>query len=404
MIDFLRMVRKIFGVLIGILGYLALITGASVITIAVIDSAARPEKWDGNVFLILAMASAILIGLSMTKAGQDIFESTEGQFEKDRGPGRWFYRGIFISFAAVFFWNLIYSFAQMEYHPEQADSIRMRSILISVIAGVGILMFIRNEVSAYRLRKAVNEKRYRHNLTGTRRFEGLCTGRSDYGISTLLNGRMCVGDPVIVTTPEGKEETDRITSVTVRGKERKAASDTQITITLEKHKELPKYASVSTTRTFADRESGEAENPYLNALMENFQKLLNDQDYMTYLITSLAKASFLVPAFDRKDEEGITHTAYPTVGSAMLKEKRVLPVFTDWDSLARYRTACRNPEMYAKVMTYEECLNLKEEHYESLVVNPFGKAAFYLSPQTIMNMRKLENELNDRDGQPEKAD
>ena len=79
-------------------------------------------------------------------------------------------------------------------------------------------------------------------------------------------------------------------------------------------------------------------------------------------------------------------------------------MFTDWDSLARYRTACRNPEMYAKVMTYEECLNLKEEHYESLVVNPFGKAAFYLSPQTIMNMRKLENELNDRDGQPEKAD
>ena len=103
MIDFLHMVRKIFGVLIGILGYLALITGASVITIAVIDSAARPEKWDGNVFLILAMASAVLIGLSMTKAGQDIFESTEGQFEKDRGPGRWFYRGIFISFAAVFF-------------------------------------------------------------------------------------------------------------------------------------------------------------------------------------------------------------------------------------------------------------------------------------------------------------
>ena len=215
---------------------------------------------------------------------------------------------------------------------------------------------------------------------------------------------MCVGDPVIVTTPEGKEETDRITSVTVRGKERKAAADTQITITLEKHKDLPKYASVSTTRTFADRENGEAENPYLNALVENFQKLLNDQDYMTYLITSLAKASFLVPAFDRKDEEGITHTAYPTVGSAMLKEKRVLPVFTDWDALARYRTACRNPEMYAKVMTYEECLNLKEEHYESLVVNPFGKAAFYLSPQTIMNMRKLENELNDRDGQPEKAD
>ena len=86
MIDFLHMVRKIFGVLIGILGYLALITGASVITIAVIDSAARPEKWDGNVFLILAMVSAVLIGLSMTKAGQDIFESTEGQFPSEHQP------------------------------------------------------------------------------------------------------------------------------------------------------------------------------------------------------------------------------------------------------------------------------------------------------------------------------
>ena len=42
--------------------------------------------------------------------------------------------------------------------------------------------------------------------------------------------------------------------------------------------------------------------------------------------------------------------------------------------------------------------------YNNVFLNYVGKAAFYLSPQTIMNMRKLENELTDRDGQPEKAD
>ena len=390
------MVRKFFGSLLGLLGYILQFGSVTMMTVGVLNAREFPEKWEDMIYIGIAMAAVYILGVVLIRVGQMLYESGEGLFEKERGLGRWLKRGFFLNMVTMFAWILFYSMYLIEKYPEQASGLSFRTVLFSLAVLAGIILYLRNERRDYKLYREIAKKRYRNSMTGQRRFEGLVDSSDEQGIKVRLSGRIHVGDPLVVIKPgEGTVSEDRIEAILANGREKDTARDKIVRIRLKEETSLPRFSAIASTRPLADKENGDAENPYLNALLGAFYGYIGQDEYMTSLILAIKDASYLVPVHEvpDPDNEGEKITIYPTVASEMVPERIVLPVFTDWDALARYRTVCRTPGMHARVFDWDDCMKLISKSYEAIVINPFGKAPFYLSPKTMMHMRTLEEEI-----------
>ena len=75
---------------------------------------------------------------------------------------------------------------------------------------------------------------------------------------------------------------------------------------------------------------------------------------------------------------------YPTVSASALPQSMVLPVYTDWDALGRWRNLYDPDRLEGtQILSFDEITDKVAQEYTGFVIDPFGPKPFYLSPEML---------------------
>jgi hypothetical protein len=110
------------------------------------------------------------------------------------------------------------------------------------------------------------------------------------------------------------------------------------------------------------------------------------------LINAILRSRFLVPVFLYETEMADPSVIlpedaayeYPTVSASALPQSMVLPVYTDWDALGRWRNLYDPDRLEGtQILSFDEITDKVAQEYTGFVIDPFGPKPLYLSREML---------------------
>ena len=141
-------------------------------------------------------------------------------------------------------------------------------------------------------------------------------------------------------------------------------------------------------------------NPRMVKLIEEFNDKKEDPKFLANLWFTIAHSRFIVPIhFSEKPEIGPdgkakfkegTQIAFPNLTDPNSPDRHVLPVFTDYDALDRWKALRENegrPEVTA--VSFQDIVVIVGKKLQGFTINPFGPSTLTLGNDAIEMIKNL---------------
>lgn len=176
-----------------------------------------------------------------------------------------------------------------------------------------------------------------------------------------------------------------------------------VTIVLNLRKGLKPYTVLSDVKeVFVERPEVFAENPRIVGLSSFFGECYRNGEYLTVLADALMHGHYIVPCRVKLEGRGNIaatlppnlNVSVPSVSRNDRAGERILPVFTDWDGVSKWKPFVESTESSVMLVDYQRLISLYENTFDGIAVNPFNEVSFYLAEDLIALIRRFQLEEN----------
>ena len=176
-----------------------------------------------------------------------------------------------------------------------------------------------------------------------------------------------------------------------------------VTVVLNLRKELKPYTVLSDVKeVFVERPEVFAENPRVIGLSSFFGECYRNGEYLAVLADALMHGHYIVPCRVKLEGRGNIAEALPpnlnvSVPSVSRNDhagERILPVFTDWDGVSKWKPFVESEESSVMIVDYQRLISLYENTFDGIAMNPFNEVSFYLAEDLNAQIRRFQLEEN----------
>lgn len=165
---------------------------------------------------------------------------------------------------------------------------------------------------------------------------------------------------------------------------------------------ISKYAIVTSIRPQPSIDVNEAiENAQILGLSYEYPRFYEDMEFMSILTYQIAHGHFLAPISMSKvpqaKEDGSvilsenTQISFPTLKDPSDEQKTVLPVFTDWNELSKWKNLF-DDQHPAKtlILKFPDCAYMAKSNHSGFVINAFSECPVFVSNTMISSIEQME--------------
>lgn len=397
--------KKIICYILSIIMSFIFIISSVVLTMLMLD----PDSM-GDITVIpflLGMCVSVLLIESLNM----MYDKADGFVSKKRYFGRWVHNCCFISLLVCFTYALVSTLLK---RASLGIDIRVFILLIfCVFMSVYLyslnyrnLMSRKSRIDAIRKRQLrYKNRRYYYLVNEVRNEETMMK------LSGTLHGNMHVNDEVYIYIPAEDPLKTRISKLSVKGKSVSRAKDGDVEISLKKDdltKTIRKYSVVSSVSDQIEiSDENLAENPFVNGLIMGYGKSNRDPNYMSILLWEISSSKYLMAGKCREELDGeITdairqnvNAAFPSVSTTSDEKMTILPVFTDWDALNRWKMMMEDKDAMSIIMKFDQIAEIMHAEFDGIVINPFGPFPFYLPCDLADSLLRMHEEAKNEESE-----
>ena len=139
------------------------------------------------------------------------------------------------------------------------------------------------------------------------------------------------------------------------------------------------------------------ENPALRTFIEAYEEHKDEEGFASAMLYYICHANYLIPALiDAKDIKGDLMDTYKDSASFMTvavsnenaPDKRIFPIFTDWEALKEYNVVIDTEQAITFVISFPRVIQMmREGKYDGVVINPFGPGtSYFMSDEYVMGI------------------
>ncbi|MBR1797583.1 MAG: enhanced serine sensitivity protein SseB C-terminal domain-containing protein [Clostridiales bacterium] len=155
---------------------------------------------------------------------------------------------------------------------------------------------------------------------------------------------------------------------------------------------IPRFSVLTSVEPGAKMKDGNprVENPALMGLMFRHGEYNKDKNYLDFLMNSIVNGRFLIPAMNADANDKVPANGKKQLKIVMITKKeepgkRVLPLFTDANSLAMWKELFAGEEKPSVItMSFMEAAKFVSKDKFDIVFNPRGPVSFGL-PNKVIN-------------------
>lgn len=221
-------------------------------------------------------------------------------------------------------------------------------------------------------------------------------------VAGTIHGSVKKGSTVYAYTPTGRVYVGKLDSmehltadglVTID-----VAADMEISLNITGIKsanDVPKFSVITNImpQTTVKAEKN-VENPYLLGISYGYQKYFRELDYFNLLINEVVHSFYLTEMRlskepSKSDDGKFRIEKNTTIGFPMLnhpkdKDKKILPVFTDWAAFGRHKFNLDDDKKpRCLILDFPDCASISTKDCDGFVINPFGPFPIYISSKLI---------------------
>ena len=175
----------------------------------------------------------------------------------------------------------------------------------------------------------------------------------------------------------------------------------KVNFTCKSKTEIEKFAVLSTIRDI-HRMSPESdvENSRFTGLYGSYSEFYRETPFIISLTDALFRAQLLVPVKCPSMEKDMitqmlppnTPISIPSVSRPDKEEEKILPVFTDWEKLMKWKGFTECDDSSVIVADYQKLRELHDGNFDGIVVNPFNIPSFFIGEDLLALMKDLEGD------------
>lgn len=227
-----------------------------------------------------------------------------------------------------------------------------------------------------------------------------------------VHGTICVEDAIYILQPHG------VTTVSiVKGMEKyvdkqpqriESAADETVSLLLEMKKEdIEPFSIITSIRPQLQIDVNKAvENPIVAGLLYEARDFGKNVDYFQWLIYAVAHGHYLLPTImSEKPEpdsngkvvlkEG-TSIQFATLSDPHQAEGYLIPVFTDWTELNKWKPAQENGNTDTMIVRFPDAVALSQNpKCGGFVINPFSENQLWVDQEMIRHVTSMEGYQNE---------
>lgn len=288
--------------------------------------------------------------------------------------------------------------------------------VLTVVIAFAIIMYLKSSAQNKGRKARIRALRNSSSRYGKRRYTMVVTdsGQSADGkhvtVEGHVHGKIHKGDTVTLAYPDREKETHKVVKIMIGDNVSSSASDNDVKLILdepyEEKNKVETYTVLSDLHEIHDQKTvNQTENPMLAGIIADYAKYAREPAYQGVLVYALMYSEFLVPgkmvhgsmSGDIMDPlETNSDVGFPTLSSRQNPELKILPVFTDWDALSRWKDMMKERDAVTITADFPMTVELMRKGFSGFVVNPFGPQAFYLSDvfaESVMRMPGYREEM-----------
>ena len=227
-----------------------------------------------------------------------------------------------------------------------------------------------------------------------------------------IHGTIRKGDAVYILVPGGKTILSEVIGIEVildgsntEVREETTDSTVYLHIDLKDPSQILKYSVVTSVRPQQKVDvKQKVENPVTSALLYEVKKLKDVKAFYNYLMANIVNGFFITPmklegepvdngdgtATFKKDTKMGFYMIKADPSKKEIPEKGgfLLPVFTDWYELSKWKQLSEsNEKVKTMIVRFNDCVAISNSpQFAGFVVNPFSKNNMVLSKQLIASI------------------
>lgn len=390
--------KKILCFLISISMSIAFIASGMLMTAMIIDPSLMQTG------LLLSLLLEMCIDILLIETVNIAHDKADGYVSKKQFFGRWVHNCCFITLLFSFAYALIASIASgtINIHNRNVSML----LIICVIAS--IYLYFRNYRNLMSRRSRIKSIRNRQLRYKDRRYyylvEEVKEEDSFLTLKGTLNGKIRVNDEVYIYIPAEDSIRTRVHKITSNNQSVSKAKDGTVEICLKKDElteTIHKYSVISSVAEKVEIEQENlAENPFVNGLIMGYGKCNKDPEYMSALLWEISSGQYLMAGkCNEQTDDEITdvikknvNAAFPSVSTTTDEKMSILPVFTDWDALHRWKMMMEEKDAMTVIMKFEQIVEIMHAEFDGIVINPFGPFPFYMPRDLANSLLRMHTE------------
>ena len=393
--------KKRWGSVIGILGTGVFLFSAVLITAFVYFYFAE-ERDPWNLFCAGLFGLMAICGLLVVHAGMRIHDGDYKESDAPRFLDRWVRNTLFLGMLAVFASAALLVIGETAAKTGSLEGIWVQMLLSIAAAVSGVILYVQRMMREMKKRRRVRRLAEEAVLNASGRFSMVIDEvyrRNDNGqffYVGQVKGQIHTGDRVLVYLPGGKPYEAQVNGIRLNGKNVRRVNSASAGLYLSAEDDTRAFPEFSVICGTCEPKDIPGENhlelPALCGWLRGYDDHAGNDTYINILINAILRSRFLVPVFLYETEMADPSVIlpedaayeYPTVSASALPQSMVLPVYTDWDALGRWRNLYDPDRLEGtQILSFDEITDKVAQEYTGFVIDPFGPKPFYLSREML---------------------
>lgn len=363
--------------------------------------------WNVDNIIVEVLFVLALVGLfALINILNMYYDHAEGYAGNKKGIGRWGKNTLFASLVLCFFFVLLeyITESQVSFLLSQTKQLQLLFLLCLVMCTV--VYYLKNYRTMLTRKTRIRSLMHKSVKYNERRFTFVVEEKIEeenmLRLKGILSGSMQVLDEVYVYNLSGDGCMTRVTGLYENGTRVKKAKDREVELVIKKNASSMKIAQYSVLTDIRECISKEVENelelPYIRGLITAYAKHHTDPKFMSVLLWLIGRVEWLMcaKATDVHNGDimdvlrGNTNAAFMSVSTSMDSSLFILPVFTDWDALHRWKTMMLEKDAVTMIMPFADVEGIMEKGFSGIVVNPFGPQPFYIPKELARSVLQMQ--------------
>lgn len=355
------------------------------------------------VFLLYGMA---LVGmLCIMNVLNHYYDRADGYASEKSKVGRWCKNTVFLSLVLSFFYVLLNILLEGNAAFFLSVQKQRELILLLCVVSCTIVYYVKNYRKLLTRKTRIISLMKQNVRYRNRRYyfvvEEKTSDEKEVCLKGTLQGNLHALDEAYVYMLGKNVFSTRILRVKENDKFVRKTKEVQIEIVLKKNAltdSIEKYSVLSDVRQYFQKDvENTCEYPFIRGLITVYGKCHSDAKYMTLLFWLIAHSEWLMCAKAQGNHSGDimdqlrenTSAAFMSVSTTMDDSLFILPMFTDWEALNKWKTMMLEKDAVTMMMPYADVVDIMEKGFGGIVINPFGPQPFFLPKELASSILEL---------------